>query len=331
MDYDNSQSNPEEQDQADVSKKLVEETKEIFDLYKRKRDQWETQAREDQEYRLGKQWTTEQEQTLKSRGQAPIVVNRIHPAVETAKAMLTANRPSFKVSPREDSDTKVANVLNSLLSYMYDISDGRSSVRNAVDDYYVTGLGYFMVYQNPLADDGKGEVMFKDIDPMDVYVDPNSRDQFFDDATNIIVSRNFTKEQAKALYPQYKNAIDAASGSYESDAIITGLTDDTGVTFPGDVETLEDGEYIRAFERYYKVDENAYRVFEKYSGKEYRFDEEEFQAYIQQEVGVLNGKVLIGSEIKKASEAISQQKQQIMDKSLKTIEDDVYRLSLIHI
>ena len=247
--------------------KIVEETKEVFDLYKRKRDIWENQAREDQEYRLGRQWTIEQEKTLKSRGQAPIVVNRIHPAVETAKAMLTANRPSFKVSPREDSDTKVANVLNALLSYMYDISDGRSIVRNAVDDYYVTGLGYFMVYQNPQADDGKGEVVFKDVDPMDVYVDPNSRDQFFDDAENIVISRNFTKAQAKALYPQYKQAIDAASGMYDSDEIITGNTDNTGITFPGDIDTLEDGQYIRGYERYYKVEEVAYRVFEKYSGK----------------------------------------------------------------
>ena len=188
-------------------KKIAEETKRLWDLYKRKREHWEVQAREDQEYRLGRQWTTEQQKIMEARGQAPIVVNRIHPAVETAKALLTANRPSFKVSPREDSDTKVANVLNNLLSYMYDISDGRAVIRQSIDDYYVTGLGYVMVYQNPMADDGKGEVMFKDIDPLDVYVDPNARDQFFDDAENIIISRNFTKEQAKALYPNTKKQL----------------------------------------------------------------------------------------------------------------------------
>ena len=253
--------------------KVADDTKRLFDLYKRKRDVWETQAREDQEYRLGRQWTTEQTRVMESRGQAPVVVNRIHPAVETAKAMLTANRPSFKVSPREDSDTKVANVLNSLLTYMYDLSDGRTVIRKAIDDYYVTGLGYLMVYQDPLADDGKGEVIFKDIDPMDVYVDPNSRDPFFDDAENIIISRNFTKEQAKALYPQYKNAIDAASSSYDSDSIITGRSDDTGLTFPGDIDTLAEGDndYVRGYERYYKVSVNMYRVHESYTGKEYRF------------------------------------------------------------
>jgi hypothetical protein len=309
-------------------KKIAEETKRLFDLYKRKREHWEIQAREDQEYRLGRQWTKEQEETLKSRGQAPIVVNRIHPAVETAKALLTANRPSFKVSPREDSDTKVANVLNQLLSYMYDISDGRTVIRQSIDDYYVTGLGYVMVYQNPQADAGKGEVMFKDIDPLDVYVDPNSRDVFFDDAENIIISRNFTREQAKALYPQYKNAINSASGHYDSDQIITGNVDDSGITFPGEIDTVEDGdgEYVRGYERYYKITENMFRVFESYSGKEYRFDEETFQQYLATPVGLLNGNVYEGDEIQKVTEAQNKLKLDTLDRTSKLIEEEIFKI-----
>lgn len=309
-------------------KKLAEDTKRLFDLYKRKREHWEQQAREDQEYRLGRQWTREQEKVMEARGQAPIVVNRIHPAVETAKALLTANRPSFKVSPREDSDTKVANVLNSLLSYMYDVSDGRTCIRQAIDDYYVTGLGYIMVYQNPMADDGKGEVMIKDIDPLDVYVDPNSRDQFFDDAENIIISRNFTKEQAKALYPQYKNAIDAASGTYDSDQIVTGNTDNTGLTFPGEIDTLEEGEneYVRGYERFYKVNENMFRVFESYTGKEYRFSEEEFQAYISQPIGILNGNIIEAGDIPAADAKQNEIKNSILDQNLKLIDEDIHKM-----
>ncbi len=321
MAYDNNESNSKTN--------IADETKRLWDLYKRKRDHWEFQAREDQEYRLGRQWTKEQERILEERGQAPIVVNRIHPAVETAKALLTANRPSFKVSPREDSDTKVANVLNQLLTYMYDISDGRSVIRKSIDDYYVTGLGYLLVYQNPLADGGKGEVMFKDIDPIDVYVDPNSRDPFFDDAENIIISRNFTKEQAKSLYPQYKQAIQAASGSYDSDEIITGNVDDTGITFPGEVDTLSEGdnEYVRGYERYYKVLENAYRVHETYSGKEYRFSEEEFQEYIAQEVGMLNGQIIeTPEEVAKAQENQSRMRTEILEKNEKILSDEIHKI-----
>ena len=102
---------------------IVTDTLDLFDRYSSKRDVWAQQAKEDKEFRLGKQWSKEQRKVLESRGQAPIVINRIHPAVESAKAMLTANRPSFRAAPREDSDNKVAQVMSALLTYKYDISD----------------------------------------------------------------------------------------------------------------------------------------------------------------------------------------------------------------
>ena len=46
-------------------KSIAQETLELFKLYEDKRDHWATQAREDQEYRLGRQLTKEQEETLK--------------------------------------------------------------------------------------------------------------------------------------------------------------------------------------------------------------------------------------------------------------------------
>ena len=60
---------------------FVNETKDIFTKYSKERDTWATKAQEDREFRLGKQWTDEQKKVLESRGQAAIVVNRVHPAV----------------------------------------------------------------------------------------------------------------------------------------------------------------------------------------------------------------------------------------------------------
>jgi hypothetical protein len=112
---------------------LVEETQQLFTDYSNNREKWAIQAQEDREFRLGQQWTKEQARVLKERGQAPIVVNRLHPAVEMAKALLTANRPQFRVSPREDSDNQVAQLINGLLAYMWDISDGVSVLRGVVE------------------------------------------------------------------------------------------------------------------------------------------------------------------------------------------------------
>ena len=152
-----------EEAQRLADSKKVEKVQELFRIYKNKRETWAQHAQEDREFRLGKQWSEEQTRVLEKRGQSPIVINRIHPAVETAKALITANRPNFKISPREDSDVKMANVLSNLLTYIYDISDGRTAIRQVVDDYYVTGLGYLLCYQDPVADYNRGEVKIKDI------------------------------------------------------------------------------------------------------------------------------------------------------------------------
>jgi hypothetical protein len=302
---------------AKSKKDIVDETLQLFDDYSSKRDNWAAQAKEDKEFRLGKQWTAEQRDTLEGRGQAPIVINRIHPAVESAKAMLTANRPSFRAAPREDSDNKVANIMSALLTYMYDISDGRSVIRQAVDDYYVMGMGFLHVYQDPMMDMGKGEVCFHDVDPLDVYVDPNSRHRLFDDAENIIISKLFTKDQAKQLYPMYEKAIDNAdsdSGNkVDFNAPWTNREDDGEVTFPEDVGRVNNQEYVRGYERYYKVDVTEYRTYEKFSGKEELLSEEQYEIYSQRPAWSIQGQLITDAEkAEKLYQQLTQQRQQVL-------------------
>ena len=295
-------------DSSQDSQDFIDETQHLFDVYSKERDTWARHAKEDKEFRLGRQWTKEQEDVLLARGQAPIVVNRIHPAVEAAKAMLTSNRPSFRVAPREDSDNKVAHVLSALLSYMYDISEGSSVVRQVVDDYYTMGIGYINVYQDPMMDMGKGEVCIHDVDPMDVYVDPNARSRFLDDAENIIVSRMFTKEQAVKMYPMYEKAIRNASSDQRWDEVSTGRsTVDFASTFPEDVKNVSEQEYIRGYERYFKTMVSRYRVYELFSDKEDLLDAEKFEMYMQQPAWLLNGQKVMTDE--NQVEAIKQQMQ----------------------
>jgi len=296
-------------------KEVVQRVHELWRSYSNKRETWAQHAQEDKEFRLGKQWTIEQEEVLKSRGQAPIVVNRIHPAVETAKAMITANRPMFRVAAREDSDNKVAQVFSALLSYMHDISDGRQVIRDVVDDYYVTGLGYVLVYQDPMMDMGKGEVCMHSIDPLDVYIDPNSRNRYFDDAENIIISRLFTRDQAKKLYPMYKKAIENAQSDQLSDRPITDRYDDGKAIFPEDTETKtqysfgQNDEYVRGYEWYNKVLQYEYRIFEKFSGVEDLLTEELFQEYIQRPAWIINGAPIVDPTM--AEQLIMQMSQQM--------------------
>jgi hypothetical protein len=295
------------------SQSFIDETLNLFNTYSQERENWSRHAKEDKEFRLGRQWTKEQEDVLLARGQAPIVVNRIHPAVEAAKSMLTSNRPSFRCAPREDSDNKVANVLSSLLSYMYDISDGQSVIRQVVDDYYTMGMGYINVYQDPTMDMGKGEVCIHDIDPMDVYVDPNARSKFLDDAENIIVSRMFTKDQAVKMYPMYEKAIRNANSDQRWDEVSTGrAVNNFASTFPEDVNTVADQEYVRGYERYMKIMVDRYRVYEAFSDKEDLLDADKFEMYMQQPAWILNGEQVM-TDGNKVQALVQQMQMQIQE------------------
>ena len=300
-----------------TDEEAVQKVHDLFRTYSKNRETWANHAQEDREFRLGKQWTQEQKDVLESRGQAPIVVNRIHPAVEAAKAMITARRPSFRVAAREDSDNKVAQTLSALLAYMYDISDGRSVIRDVVDDYYVTGLGYIHVYQDPMMDMGKGEVCMHSVDPLDVYVDPNSRSRFFDDAENVIISRFFTRDQAKKLYPIYETAIDNAESDRFSDRPTTDRADDGETIFPEDTETKtewgtfgENDEYVRGYEWYSKELVTKFRIFESFNGFEDLLDQEDFNQYIAQPAWIINGQPV--TDPNQAQQLIAQIQQQIM-------------------
>ena len=92
--------------------------------------------------------------------------------------------------------------------------------------------------QDPMMDMGKGEVCMHDVDPLDVYVDPNSRHRMFDDAENIIVSRLYTRDQAKKLYPMYEKAIaNASQEEFDTDRPTTDREDDGVASFPEDTVT----------------------------------------------------------------------------------------------
>ena len=97
----------------------VQESLELLDEYNNLREIWAVKFQEALEFRAGAQWSQEERDILEQRGQAPIVVNRIHPIVETAKSLLTYNSPEFRSSAREDSDRDTAKVFSDLFAWMW--------------------------------------------------------------------------------------------------------------------------------------------------------------------------------------------------------------------
>lgn len=269
-----------------AQKKLpeVQLSQDLLMSYKGTRSAWETQAKEDDDFRNGAQWSKAQEAILKKRRQMPIVVNCIHPAVEQGKAMLTTHQPRFSVTGREGSDKRVASVIADLMTYVWDISAGNVELKNTIDDYYVRGMGFLMVYPDGTRDSGNGEVCVRSVDPFDVFIDPNSKDRFCRDAAHILVVSELTFEQLQRMYPMYTNEILQAS---PSQGTIKPSSKRHGEE--GQVDGINDMYHNRyqVIDRYSRVKDYHYKVIDLQEGKERVMDAEEYKAFLEQPVVVI--------------------------------------------
>ena len=163
-----------------------------------------------------------------------------------------------------------------MLEYIWDISDGDETFKQAVHDYAVTGLGYFYAYIDKEADYGRGEVKFTHLNPFRVAVDPNSRDGFFDAAAGMTVSTILTKFQLLDLYPELSQPVEGKENKILIDLIETMDNDEdypsstnkyTSSSFTPDVvkdyDTSQESDKYRLIEFYSKVKVPYYRVVNK--------------------------------------------------------------------
>jgi len=261
----------------------VKKTLELFNEYENARNDWASKFSEAKQFRNGAQWTTEQTEILERRGQAAIVVNRIHPIVETAKALLTYNRPQFRSTGREDSDTRTAKIYSDVMAWIWERSNGNTELKQAIDDYYVGGMGIIQVYQDPYVDMGRGEVLITCLNPLDVYVDPNSKNTYGRDAANIIVLKVLTDEQAKKMFPEYESIWSNADYVQEPDHYPgTSLAKNEKQTFLGDVVSDHYHTKRKYYERYERIKVSFHHVYEPDTMREDLFSDDDFQEYLSE-------------------------------------------------
>lgn len=214
-------------------------SEELLDSYEASRASWALQAKEDEDFRNGAQWTEKAKTTLRKRKQSPVVVNVIKPTVETGKALLTSNRPRFTSSAQEDSDVRVGKMFSELMSRIWTISDGDVQHKQVIDDYYVKGMGVWFVDYDPQADFGKGEIFVRSLDPFDVYIDPNAQDIFARDAAHILIHRTLTAEQIQRWLPDAKRILALA-------------TEDSRNRRPGSMRSGSEGQTDQVLDQYHR-------------------------------------------------------------------------------
>ena len=186
---------------------------------------------------------------------------------------------------REDSDSRIAVVWRTILEYIWDISEGDTQFKQVVHDYTTCGVGYFYAYIDPEDDYGRGEVKFTYIDPFRVYVDPASRNRYFDDASGMVLSTILTEDQLVNLYPQVEEHLgDIETHSQEDDYPSSTRRNSSNSFTPDSVynRNLHTLDKYRILERFTKIKVPFYRMFNKEDGQEAILNEEQYAQFIEQ-------------------------------------------------
>ena len=276
-------------------------TRELYRRYRDARSDWDTEARKDIDFFYGNHFSDNEVDELESRNQAAVPMDRVGPAVEKLKAMLTSSSPAFTVIPREDSDVKIAKMWRVILSYIWEISDGNAQLKEAIHDHSSSGLGYLYAYIDTESDFGKGEVKFTSINPFRIYVPSTSRDRYFKDADNIILSTILTDEQIVNMYPEIGPQQNPETGEMEDGLLknISGYSDDEDYPSsqqsnqqktwtPAESKDLENSyqEKYQVLERFYKTKIPFYLIADVNNQEEMILNEEEFQKFLDENPGV---------------------------------------------
>ena len=192
--------------------KKAERVKQLFNkVNSNNRVQWEYVNQKGYDFSNDNQLTETERELLEQQGMPTFTINRITPVVEMLNFYATANTPRWQAVAADGSDTDVAALFSDMADYLWYNSDANTLYANAVNDSITKSIGYLQVAVDVNQDHGMGEVVIKQPEPFDIFVDPKSRDMLFKDASFIMCRKILPKNHLYELYPDNKTQIKNAS------------------------------------------------------------------------------------------------------------------------
>ena len=226
------------------------------------RQRWQSLSQKGFDFYLNEQLSKKEVDDLEEAGMPTFTINRVTPIIEIMKYFVTANNPRWKAVGATGDDVDSAQVHSDIADYCWYLSNGKSLYSQVVLDSLTKGIGYFLVDIDKDADRGMGEVMFRRIDPYDVYVDPASRDFLFRDATFIMIRKNLSRSSLINMLPEHEAKIKKVSRSNE---VVSYSQRDTEESFSIQPEDVTMGVNLDA------EDEDIIPYYETYAKKKFAY------------------------------------------------------------
>ena len=302
------------------------------------RTKWQSLSQKGYDFYLNEQLTKDEKASLDESGMPSFIINRITPIIEIMKYFVTANNPRWKAVGVTGDDTDIAQVHSDVADYCWHLSNGKSVHSQVVTDTLTKGIGFFMVDLDRDADRGMGEVVFKRIDPYDVFVDPASRDFLFRDAGFIQIRKMVARSTLMNMFPQYKIKIKKASGegdmvSYsQRDVDLSDSIQPEDITM-GITTDAEDDRIIAFYETYKKIKHKYFNVFIKVLpspaqmklikqrvNEQIKAQEQEIQVGLKEKQIQIEQSLQAGEVIPERAQLEMQKAEQMAEQSLKEMK-----------
>ena len=164
---------------------------------------WKEQAKEWYEYYEGDQWTSEEIETLRARGQAVSTYNHIAPSIDAIIGGERQNRPEIKMAGRTPDDERIAQVKTELYKYIATATNSDDEIDKQILDVMVTGRGWINVYPNIIKEDFDN-IEHTYIDFRDMFLDPLSKKDDLTDARYVHQAIYTDSDIVKAQFKDYE-------------------------------------------------------------------------------------------------------------------------------
>lgn len=162
----------------------------------------------DEDYYDSIQWSEQEANELKERGQAPIVYNVIAQTINWVIGSEKRGRTDFNVLPRTKEDAKPAERKTKLLKYISDVNRTPFHRSRAFEDAIKAGLGWM---ETGVQDEDDGEPIYDRYESWrNILHDSASVELDFSDGRYIFRSKWVDLDVAIALYPDRKAQLEAA-------------------------------------------------------------------------------------------------------------------------
>lgn len=127
------------------------------------------------------------------------VINLTFSVIQTIVPILTDSRPQIAVVPRVPETDKVAEVLSTIVEWLWESCDMDIKLPKVMTNAMIFGNAFVKVLWDPSLRGGLGDIRIEEVDPSLVFVSPHART--LEDADWVIHAENVRRSVVERLYP----------------------------------------------------------------------------------------------------------------------------------